>query len=88
MNIYDIKMMNILLEQLMDTLTNELEKLNLHKKSLGQYFTTDITCQDNVIKLIKNNPDIILEPSCGRGDLVKAIQEKLEKKTIHSILNR
>jgi adenine-specific DNA-methyltransferase len=75
-----IKMMNILLEQLMDTLTNELEKLNLHKKSLGQYFTTDITCQDNVIKLIKNNPDIILEPSCGRGDLVKAIQEKLEKK--------
>ena len=40
---------------------------------LGQYFTTNNDLKNKVLKLIKNNPDIILEPSVGQGDLVQVI---------------
>lgn len=45
-------------------------------KKFGQYFTTNKLLQNIVIKLIKNKPKLILEPSVGRGDLVKAISNK------------
>ena len=46
---------------------------DIHSK--GQYFTTDITLQYTILEFIKNNPKTILEPSIGRGDLVKYITE-------------
>ena len=49
-------------------------KLAVHEK--GQYFTKDVSLQESVYKMIKNNPDIILEPSVGRGDLVQYVQNK------------
>ncbi len=45
---------------------------NKHKE--GQYFTTNKQLQDNVVKLILNNPALILEPSVGRGHLVAAVK--------------
>lgn len=39
----------------------------------GQYFTTSEYLKLNVFNLIKNKPDIILEPSVGEGDIVKYI---------------
>ena len=48
------------------------------KKNMGQYFTTDKTLQKKVYEFIKNNPDEILEPSVGRGDLVKYINSQDE----------
>jgi len=42
-------------------------------KELGQYFTTDKTLQAKVNEFILNEPEIILEPSVGRGDLVKSV---------------
>lgn len=36
----------------------------------GQYFTENQLLKDAVYLFIKNNPEIILEPSCGKGDLV------------------
>jgi len=46
---------------------------DIHSK--GQYFTTNITLQYTVLDFIKNNPKTILEPSIGRGDIVKYISE-------------
>ena len=46
---------------------------NIHSK--GQYFTTDISLLYTILDFIKNNPKTILEPSIGRGDLVKYITE-------------
>ena len=46
---------------------------DIHSK--GQYFTTDITLQYTILDFIKNNPKTILEPSIGRGDLIKYITE-------------
>jgi adenine-specific DNA-methyltransferase len=45
----------------------------LNTKYLGQYFTKDISLQKKVYEFIKNNPKKILEPSVGRGDLVKYV---------------
>lgn len=42
---------------------------------LGQYFTTHPSLQRSVTDLIQNNPLCILEPSCGRGDLVSSVLE-------------
>jgi len=46
---------------------------DIHSK--GQYFTTNTTLQYTVLDFIKNNPKTILEPSIGRGDIVKYITE-------------
>lgn len=43
------------------------------KKELGQYFTTSKALQETVCKFIMNDPDTILEPSVGRGDLVQCV---------------
>ena len=45
---------------------------------LGQYFTRNIRLQKIVYNLIKNNPETILEPSVGRGDLVSYVVSKNE----------
>lgn len=39
-------------------------------KSLGQYFTTNDTLKSKVLEFTLNNPQLILEPSIGQGDLV------------------
>lgn len=47
---------------------------------LGQYFTTDIDLQNKVCEFIQNEPnesnEKILEPSVGRGDLVRCVLNK------------
>ena len=48
----------------------------MSKKELGQYFTTDEKLQDKIIKFIKNEPKIILEPAFGKGHLlIKTLQK-------------
>ncbi len=46
----------------------------LRKK--GQYFTTNETLQTTLVDFIKRDPQRILEPSVGRGDLVLAAKKK------------
>lgn len=41
-----------------------------HKKIHGQYFTKNSDLQNKAYEFIKNNPSVILEPSCGAGHLV------------------
>lgn len=43
---------------------------------LGQYFTTNEKLRNKVFEFMLNNPDTILEPSVGQGDLVQAISRK------------
>ena len=50
------------------------EMINI-KKIYGQYFTENILLQEKVNEFIKNNPNEILEPSVGKGHLVKKILE-------------
>lgn len=45
---------------------------------LGQYFTTNLMLKETVFEMILNNPDNILEPSIGQGDLVDYVTSKLE----------
>jgi adenine-specific DNA-methyltransferase len=46
-------------------------KMSLKKQhSFGQYFTKNIELKNKIYEFILNKPDIILEPSIGRGDLV------------------
>jgi adenine-specific DNA-methyltransferase len=49
------------------------------KKEYGQYFTTSKVLQEKVCYFIQNNPNVILEPSIGRGDLVECILTKYPK---------
>lgn len=53
----------------------------IQRNKYDQYFTTNITLQRKVFDLILNNPDVILEPSVGRGDLVKYVMENSDMKT-------
>jgi len=46
------------------------------KNKLGQYFTKNIDLKERLFNLILNNPDTILEPSIGRGDLIEYISNK------------
>ena len=48
---------------------------------LGQYFTTNNELKEIVYKFILNNPQNILEPSIGQGDLVSYVINKLPKIT-------
>jgi adenine-specific DNA-methyltransferase len=53
--------------------------MNKNKKiihNLGQYFTTDIELKKIAHSFILNNPENILEPSIGQGDLVSYILEQ------------
>jgi adenine-specific DNA-methyltransferase len=47
------------------------------KIPLGQYFTKNQILKTKLFEMIKNNPNIILEPSVGRGDLVVYCKERL-----------
>lgn len=40
---------------------------------LGQYFTTDDSLKNKILELVMNNPELILEPSVGQGDLIQTI---------------
>ena len=60
--------------------TNDLKKKQ-HEK--GQYFTTNSFLKENLYKLIKNNPDIILEPSIGQGDLVDYVKQNMDEVEFH-----
>ena len=44
-----------------------------NKHKLGQYFTTNIELRNKVLEFIRNNPECILEPSVGQGDLVQVV---------------
>ena len=58
---------------------NSIDHTNIHKMTkhdLGQYFTTNPILQEKVGNFILNDPDVILEPSIGQGDLVSCIQHK------------
>ncbi len=47
---------------------------------LGQYFTKSPYLQEVVFNLIYNKPRHILEPSCGRGDLVVYTTKRIPSK--------
>lgn len=47
------------------------------KHNLGQYFTTNIELKEKIFEFILNNPDNILEPSIGQGDLINYITDKM-----------
>ena len=47
--------------------------------TLGQYFTTNEELKKKVLEFVMNNPDIILEPSVGQGDLVQIIYKNNNK---------
>ena len=55
---------------------NEDEINNIKKHKFGQYFTKNIELKEKLYEFIFNNPDTILEPSIGRGDLIKHVLEK------------
>ncbi len=46
---------------------------------LGQYFTKDDDLKNKVWELVMNNPDVILEPSVGQGDLIQIIYNNNKK---------
>ncbi len=51
-----------------------IPKTDAQKK--GQFFTTHTDLHDQMYAFIQNQPDIILEPSVGRGDLVIAMTQR------------
>jgi adenine-specific DNA-methyltransferase len=52
------------------------------RQKKGQYFTNNPILQKTVCDLIKNNSEYILEPSVGRGDLIKYVRENKNFNTI------
>ena len=46
---------------------------------LGQYFTKDDGLKNKVWELVKNKPEVILEPSVGQGDLIQIIYNNNNK---------
>lgn len=51
---------------------NNVLRSRLHE--LGQYFTCNALLQSKVCEFIKNDPQVILEPSVGQGHLIQALQ--------------
>lgn len=49
------------------------------KTELGQYFTTNKELKNKVFEYVLNNPDVILEPSVGQGDLIEVIHNDNKK---------
>ena len=49
------------------------------KHELGQYFTTNDNLKNKVLELVLNNPDVILEPSVGQGDLIQILYNNNNK---------
>ncbi len=48
-----------------------------YNNNMGQYFTTSLELKEKIFEFILNNPDNILEPSIGQGDLIQYIQSKI-----------
>jgi adenine-specific DNA-methyltransferase len=44
----------------------------------GQFFTKNITLKQKVYEFIHNKPNVILEPSVGRGDLIDFLSKKID----------
>ncbi len=64
-------------EQDEDNLSKGLYNISLNEKhSKGQYFTTNQDLKNKVLEFICNNPENILEPSIGQGDLIEVICHK------------
>lgn len=61
----------------LEELTDKFQNLSLQKK-YGQYFTTNNTLLEILYEFIKNKPQLILEPSVGRGDIVEFINKKID----------
>jgi len=55
--------------------------INNLKKSRGQFFTTKDKVLNALVDLIKNE-GTILEPSAGKGNIIKSIENKLKKEVI------
>jgi len=53
----------------------ELDK----KREYGQYYTTEPILLEKIQEFIFNNPDVILEPSVGKGDLILPVMKKFPK---------
>lgn len=50
-----------------------------NKHELGQYFTTNTDLKNKVLEFIMNDPDLILEPSVGQGDLIQVVYNNNNK---------
>lgn len=48
-------------------------------RKLGQYFTKDDGLKSKVLEFIMNEPDVILEPSVGQGDLIQIVYDNNDK---------
>ena len=46
------------------------------KHNLGQYFTTNTELKEKVLEFMLNEPNDVLEPSAGQGDLIQCINKK------------
>ena len=48
----------------------------MNKTKYGQYFTSNLELQEDVLKLVKlsKSNGVCLEPSCGAGHLVKMLE--------------
>ena len=64
-----------------------IKKINRNSKdyihSKGQYFTKHPLLKQKVLEFIKNKPQIILEPSIGRGDLVDFVSNNIQNAIFH-----
>jgi len=63
-------------------ISNKTNYLNNNMKTtheLGQYFTKDDGLKNKVLELVMNNPEVILEPSVGQGDLIQIIYNNNNK---------
>lgn len=73
----EIKNKNLILNnQFVNKENIKMNKEYIHSR--GQYFTKSKKLQECVIDFILNKPATILEPSVGRGDLVKCVLDKLD----------
>jgi len=54
-------------------------------KNFAQYFTTNDILKKKIVEFIRNKPNVILEPSVGRGDLLHAVQTYYKTDNISNI---
>ena len=72
----DINLINLII-------LNSIKMNKEYIRSKGQYFTKNKELQECVCTFIRNQPDLILEPSIGRGDLVGCVSEKMKDVRFH-----
>lgn len=46
------------------------------RREMGQFYTTSPILHEKLMEFIKNNPSRVLEPSCGRGDILLPFKNK------------